>query len=141
MAEFYADTRVKIWSAAGDSREVLLTAPKTVGNCTVTAEGDNLWRLDLTYPESDTEPMLTVDYLGDRAEIYDARKSGKLIADWFTTGLPLKLSLEQYRKPRTLLVKVFPSEENRYFDLPVEPGCAVRGAKMTFRHRKSIGRD
>lgn len=82
--------------------------------------------------------MLSIDYLGDRVEIFDNRDPEKLIADWFTTGLPLKLSLSQFGKPDSLLVKVYPSEQNRYFDLPTEPGCTVRGAIMSFRHRKAF---
>lgn len=138
VAEFYADTHIRIRSATGDSRELLLTAPETEGSCTVTAVGENLWELNLTYPDTTAEPMLTVNFLGDRAEIFDARKPDRLIADWFTSGLPLRLALEQYGKPESLRIRIYPSEENRYFDLPVESGCAVLSASMTFRHHKTL---
>ena len=52
VAEFYADTHIRVWGATGDSRELLLTAPETKGNCTVTAVGENLWELNLTYPDA-----------------------------------------------------------------------------------------
>ena len=102
VAEFYTDTHIRVWSATGDSRELLLTAPEADGHCTVTAVEENLWELNLTYPDTTAAPMLTVDFLGDRAEIFDARKPDKLIADWFTAGLPLKFALGQYGKPKSL---------------------------------------
>lgn len=68
----------------------------------MTAVEENLWEPNLTYPDTTADPMLTVDFLGDRAEIFDARKPDKLIADWFTAGLPLKLALGQYGKPKPL---------------------------------------
>ena len=52
VAEFYADTHIRIRSATGDSRELLLTAPETEGNCTVISVGENLWELNLTYPDA-----------------------------------------------------------------------------------------
>ena len=138
VAEFYADTHIRIRGAEGDSREILLTAPKTDGHCAVTEIGENLWKLDLTYPDTPADPMLTVDFLGDRAEVFDARNPDRLIADQFTTGLPFRLALKQYGEPESLLVRLFPSEENRYFDLSVAPGCTVRGAEITFRHRATL---
>ncbi len=102
VAEFYTDTHIRVWSATGDSRELLLTAPEAEGHCTVTAVEENLWGLNLTYPDTTADPMLTVDFLGDRAEIFDAQKPDKLIADRFTAGLPLKLALGQYGKPKSL---------------------------------------
>lgn len=47
----------------------------------MTAVEENLWELNLTYPDTTADLMLTVDFLGDRAEIFDARKPDKLIAD------------------------------------------------------------
>lgn len=102
VAEFYTDTHIRAWSATGDSRELLLTAPEAEGHCTVTAVEENLWEPNLTYPDTTAAPMLTVDFLGDRAEIFDARKPDKLIADRFTAGLPLNLALGQYGKPKSL---------------------------------------
>lgn len=102
VAEFYTDTHIRVWSATGDSRELLLTAPEAEGHCTVTAVEENLWEPNLTYPDTTAAPMLTVDFLGDRAEIFDAQKPDKLIADRFTAGLPLKLALGQYGKPKSL---------------------------------------
>lgn len=81
VAEFYTDTHIRVRRATGDSRELLLTAPEAEIHCTVTAVGKNLWKLNLTYPDTTADPMLTVDFLGDRAEIFDARKPDKLIAD------------------------------------------------------------
>mgnify|MGYP004659329817 FL=1 len=81
VAEFYTDTHIRVWRATGDSRELLLTAPEAEIHCTVTAVGKNLWKLNLTYPDTTADLMLTVDFWGDRAEIFDARKPDKLIAD------------------------------------------------------------
>lgn len=64
VAEFYTDTHIRVWSATGDSRELLLTAPEAEGHCTVTAVEENLWELNLTYPDTTAAPMLTVDFWG-----------------------------------------------------------------------------
>lgn len=64
VAEFYTDTHIRVWSATEDSRELLLTAPEAEGHCTVTAVEENLWELNLTYPDTTADPMLTVDFWG-----------------------------------------------------------------------------
>ena len=79
-----------------------------------------------------------VIHIGDRLEVYDASAPDVLIADWFTTGLPLRLSAEQFGKPKSLLLRILPSEEKRYFDLPVPAGCTLSGVRMSFRFCREV---
>ncbi|NLB91271.1 MAG: hypothetical protein GX786_08660 [Clostridiales bacterium] len=77
---------------------------------------------------------VVLDYVGDRVEVYE---NGELLHDWFTTGEKWHLSLRRFGYPTTLTVRVFPSDkpidssyENQvYYDLPVENGCALHDVK------------
>ena len=138
FAEYERDTEVTIWSEEGGPQKLLLHADRLCGDCRISPVSENLWRVDLTYPESDAEPILQIDYIGDRLEVYDASAPDVLIADWFTTGLPLRLSAEQFGKPKSLLLRILPSEEKRYFDLPVPAGCTLSGVRMSFRFCREV---
>lgn len=133
LAEYSKDTEVLIYGERGEPEKRLLCVPRETGSCTVTKEEPGVYRIALQYPASDAEPMLAVEYTGDRVEIYDAKDPGHLIADWFTTGLPLRLSLNALGRPDELLIRVFPSESERYFDLPVPNGQTLREARMFLR--------
>jgi hypothetical protein len=69
------------------------------------------------------ELYVETDYLGDKAEVYH---NGKLIADWFTTGDVWHLALKRYGYPKELEIRIYPSVEAVYYDLPVEHGCSVK---------------
>jgi hypothetical protein len=66
---------------------------------------------------------LETDYLGDKAEVY---YNGKLIADWFTTGDMWHMALKRYGYPKELEIRIYPSVEDVYYDLPVEHGCSIK---------------
>ena len=132
-AEFYADTHITVYDENGSASEQTLTAPTPCGKCGIKADGERAI-ITLSYPDTDSEPMLKIEYLGDRIEVFDEKNPNKIVADWFTTGLPFKLSLAALGCPNALSVKLYPSVENRYFDLPVESGCALREVTMIFRH-------
>lgn len=69
------------------------------------------------------ELYLQTEYLGDKAEVYH---NGKLIADWFTTGDSWHLALKRYGYPTELEIRIYPSVESVYYDLPVEHGCSLK---------------
>lgn len=74
-------------------------------------------------PADTHERYLQIEYLGDRAAVY---QEGKLIADWFTTGDIWHLALKRYGYPTELEIRVYPSVENVYYDLEVEQGCCLQ---------------
>lgn len=69
------------------------------------------------------ELYLETEYLGDKAEVY---QDGKLIADWFTTGDAWHLALKRYGYPKELEIRIYPSVQDVYYDLPVEHGCSLK---------------
>lgn len=138
FAEYYGQVTLTVYEKTGAPRTVVLPEVTEKGSCVVTEKGDNTYSIDITYPDTDAEPMLTLDYLGDRADVFDARCPDKLIADWFTFGMPFKISLNQYSRPNSLIFKVRPYDPNRYFDVPPKPGCKLNGAEISFRSRLLI---
>ena len=89
-------------------------------------------KLEAVDPSQVHELYLKIDYLGDKAEVYH---QDQLIADWFTTGDDWYLALKRYGYPQELELRIYPSNEDVYFDLPVEHGwelkaiSAVSGAR------------
>jgi beta-galactosidase len=69
------------------------------------------------------ELYLQAEYLGDKIEVYH---NGKLIADWFTTGDTWHLALKRYGYPTELEIRIYPSVEGVYYDLPVEHGWTLK---------------
>lgn len=80
-----------------------------------------------------------ISYTGDRAEIHDM--NGKLTADWFSTGLPWRISRALIDLPDTFTVTVYDSDnlipctyaDKVFYDLPVEKGCELK--KVTVKHQ------
>lgn len=140
IAEYYRDTDILVYGETGGPKTTRLSAEPLSGGVTITDEGQGNYRVTLSYPDTDAEPMLNIDFAGDRFCVYDAGNPEHIFADRFATGLPDVLSLDALGKPTELIVRVFKSEQNRYFDLPVKCGCELTDARMTFRytavHRK-----
>lgn len=138
-AEYYGEVRLTVYEKTGAPYEIILPESKASAPCFIMPEGDKTWRVDIEYPsDCDAEPMLVIDYNGDTASVYDAADPDKLLSDWFTCGLEYKLSLNQFDRPKNLLVKLTDFNPNRYFDLPVQPGCEVTGAHVELRTLKTI---
>lgn len=142
VAEYDHDTVITVWHETGDAEKRICSAPKVSAECHVHPLSEDTGRIDLTYPTAPSfpagcigaEPILTLNYTGDRIEIYDDPACTHLVADWFTNGLPLKLSLGQLNYPKTLYVRVFPTvHDGRYFDLPVHPGHSLDEARIDYR--------
>lgn len=134
IAEIEKDTEVTVWGERGEPRKFTLFTHRYGGYCNITHESGDVWRVDVSYPDSDAEPMLELDFAGDRVEIFDDAACGHLIADWFAMGLPLRLALDAYRRPERLFVRVYPSvTEGRYFDLPVRQGQELTSARLYAR--------
>lgn len=81
------------------------------------------------------ELYLETQYLGDKAEVY---YNGKLIADWFTTGDTWHLALKRYGYPTQLEIRIYPSVEGVYYDLPVEHGCSLEKVTVISEAKVSL---
>ena len=83
---------------------------------------------------------LEADYVGDRAELY---LDGRLADDWFTTGETWHAALKRFDYPVSMVIRVYssdcpipnPYEDQVYYDLPVEKGCALRGVKAVAEYK------
>ena len=138
-AEYYGEVLLTVYEKAGAPYEIILPETRASAPCFIMPESDKTWLIDVEYPsDCDAEPMLVIDYNGDTAEVYDASRPDKLLSDWFTCGLEYKLSLNQFDRPKSLLVKLTDFDPNRYFDLPVKHGCEVTGARVELRTKRTI---
>lgn len=83
---------------------------------------------------------LTVEYDGDRAEVY---QNGKLVDDWYTTGGIWQIRLKRFGYPEELLIRIYDSEhpfpcsfgEDVYYDGRVMPGCCIRYMELNAEYR------
>ncbi len=74
---------------------------------------------------------LHVDYVGDRAELYE---DGKLLDDWYTTGADWNINIRRFGYPTELILRIYDSSntipctfgKGVYYDLPVQSGCILR---------------
>ena len=97
---------------------------------------DYLVRPDVTGMEDAHRLFLCVDYLGDRAEVYEAAPRGRLLDDWFTTGKRWMIFLNRFGCPGELMIRIYDSDNTLpcsfsrevYYDLPVKRGCEILGA-------------
>jgi len=72
------------------------------------------------------ELLLAVNFVGDRAELY---QNNKLIDDWFTTGEEWHIALKRFNFPKKLQLKIYQSKEDVYYDMPVMKGCYLQNLK------------
>ena len=62
---------------------------------------------------------------------------GKLADDWFTTGEKWHIAMKRFGYPSQLVIRIYSSDcpipnpygNQVYYDLPVEKGCVLKGAK------------
>ncbi len=137
-AEFYKDTEVTVYRETGDPIAFLLTAEQFRSHCRTEQLDETWWKLSLLYGDEQGDLMLDLDFLGDRAEVFASQDDVAPIADWLACGLPMRVSLASLDSPKELFVKVYPYEENRYFDLPVKQGCCLHEAKLELRSYEEI---
>lgn len=128
FAEIKQETAVVVYAKEGPARTLNLSPAKGKALCSFVNRGEGIYTLKLEYSKAE-EHILDLDYLGDKAELY---LNKELIADWFTTGLPFRTALKRHGFPKELELKIYPSvpPEERYFDIEVERGCALLGAKL-----------
>lgn len=82
-----------------------------------------------------SEWLLSVEYDGDRAEVY---RCGRLIDDWFTTGETWHMALKRFGCPDTFTIRIYDSKntipctygQDVYYDLPVRAGCEIRAVRL-----------
>ena len=83
---------------------------------------------------------LEVDYVGDRAELY---VDGRLADDWFTTGQVWNIATKRFGYPAEMTLRIYasdcpipnPYDNQVYYDLPAEKGCALRGVKSAAEYK------
>ena len=86
---------------------------------------------------------LEADYVGDRAELY---LDGRLADDWFTNGETWHAALKRFDYPVSLVLRIYssdspipnPYDNQVYYDLPVEKGCALRGVKAVAEYKTEL---
>ena len=86
---------------------------------------------------------LEADYVGDRAELY---LDGRLADDWFTNGETWHAALKRFDYPASLVLRIYssdspipnPYDNQVYYDLPVEKGCALRGVKAVAEYKTEL---
>ena len=86
---------------------------------------------------------LEADYVGDRAELY---LDGRLADDWFTNGETWHAALKRFDYPASLVRRIYssdspipnPYDNQVYYDLPVEKGCALRGVKAVAEYKTEL---
>ena len=70
-------------------------------------------QLDKIDPGEVNDVFLIIDYTGGRAELHH---DGKMVADWFTTGLPWRVGLRRFKYQRAFTLKVYPVTRETYFE-------------------------
>ncbi|MBR6406262.1 MAG: beta-galactosidase [Lachnospiraceae bacterium] len=93
-------------------------------------------KMDYTGIEDAHRIFLQVNYLGDRAEVYNP--DGKLLDDWFTTGKPWRILLDRFGRPEELRIRIYDSghpmickfTDQVYYDLHAKSGCKIQSVKI-----------
>lgn len=136
-AEITKDTKVTVYEELGEPTVLFLECESGVytAECAVTAEEDGSYVLTPDYTE-DGEPLLLIDYAGDKAMLYSA--DGTLLSDWMTTGREFCPSLAMLGNPETLRLVLTDDETPRYFDIPRAKGCRLNSATVILRHTVEV---
>lgn len=139
-AEYYEDTEILRFGKTGEAETVRLIADPQQTDCRIRFMGDDVWEITLPNVDSDADAdrMLDVSYLGDRIEFFDRPRATIPIADWYTNGLPCRLSMKALGDLSVLYAKVYPFDGARYFDVPPEQGCELLKATLRIRTRKLL---
>ena len=102
------------------------------GNIQYNVTDNNEYRLCIDYGAEDIgyqgkDIFLDLDFGGDKAELYE---NGKLIADWFSNGEVWRVAMKHHGYPKELILKLYPYEENVYYDLPAKKECRLENAEL-----------
>ncbi len=128
----YAQTKqenitVTTYNAKGVAKTKTYCAKKRAPSVIAHELNNNEYELQIDYHGETQDCILTADYIGDKAELYDKG----LISDWFTTGLPYQISLARYNFPTMLRLKIYPTAKHKiYFDIECEMGCALKNVTI-----------
>ena len=79
--------------------------------------------------------FLEIDFSGDRAELYIG---GKMIADWFTTGLPWRIGLRRFDYCRDYTLKIFPVTKDTYFENNPGKICSLNKSSLHAQYSRRI---
>ena len=71
--------------------------------------------------------------------------TGRLADDWFTNGETWHAALKRFDYPASLVLRIYssdspipnPYDNQVYYDLPVEKGCALRGVKAVAEYKQN----
>lgn len=125
-----AQTEVAVWEGNALVQQLEFALPQaevTVQPMLEDEEAEYALRLTLPPPGDDVELLLQLDFDGDRAELW---QEGSLVADWFTTGHPWRVSLKRLGHPQTLLLRLFAAAAPVYYECPVSPVPRLRRAVL-----------
>ncbi len=137
-AEFYKDTEITVYKEIGEPQKLKLKYEPTSSFADVTEIKDGLWKIKINYGEDIGDTLLELEYRGDRTELFLSENDKIPVADWFSCGLPLKISLNALNKPKELFMKIYPYQSDRYFDIPTKEGCSLDSAKIITRNIRCI---
>ena len=70
-------------------------------------------KIEKTSLKNINDIFLIIDFTGDRAELF---RNGVMIADWYTTGLPWRISLNRFDYEENFKLKVYPVTKDTYFE-------------------------
>jgi len=92
-------------------------------------------KLDLPMSDDTSDIFLTIDYTGDRAELY---RDGEMVADWFTTGLAWRVGLRRFGYHGQYTLKVYPVTRETYFECETPDGFKLNNISLEVQYTKSL---
>ncbi len=137
-AEFYKDTEVTVYGEKGDPVSFILKHDKAQSHAKTEQLSGDMWRISLSYGEDKGDIMLELDFGGDRAELLLREDDKYPVSDWYSCGLPYRISLSAIDCPTELYMKIYPNNDDRYFDLPTKKEGGLYEAKIMSRNVRRI---
>lgn len=121
------ETTVTIYEETGEPKTILVRPPVCSGGVSFRETAPGAYELTLEYGSLSADYVLKLDFLGDKARLY---QEGKRIADWFSTGLSFCTALRQHGFPAALTLEIDASRPGIYTDLTLEPGRTLKSAVL-----------
>lgn len=131
--------RIVKYPQNGNRREIMVTAEQMAMEISwtqmpVEEETQYLsWKLDLTAAmeklkkQKWEDVILKIDFGGDRAELL---QDGRLVADWFSNGKEWHIALKRLGMPMEMEIRIYPFDEDVYYDLPPRKGQQINRARV-----------
>lgn len=136
------NVKVKRYGETGDAAEKMIYFPEAAAVDVHVKEEEALKeykKYTLAFSEfpgdAAHDAILQIDFIGDKAELF---QEGRLIADWFTTGLPWRTALKRHGYGRKYTLKVYRSVNGVFYDEPVLPGCALQAITVHYLYEQPV---